>query len=34
MLVTLVKVMGKVQYTLDQAMKAQRDSRSIALLFL
>jgi len=34
MLMPLVKVMGKVQFTLDQATKAQRDSRGIALLFL
>jgi hypothetical protein len=29
-----VKVKVKVQFTLEQAMKAQRVSRSIALLFL
>ena len=33
-LMTLVKVTGKVQFTLDQATKAQRDSRGIVLLFL
>jgi hypothetical protein len=34
MLMTLVKVTGKVQFVLDQATKAQRDSRVTALLFL
>jgi len=34
MLMTLVNVTEKVQFTLDQATKAQSDSRGKALLFL